>query len=140
MLGFRADVNRQFGAYRPRNVGGAKLGLPETYDKYFTFDRIYNLRWDLTRSLNLDFTATNKAWVDEDSGRLDKARKKRVWDNFMKGGRTVLYTQTANASYVLPTQKFPALDWTSVRVNYVATYNWLAASLIARNLRKYAFK
>ena len=24
LLGFRADVNRQFGAYRPRNVGGAK--------------------------------------------------------------------------------------------------------------------
>lgn len=134
LLGFRADVNRQFGAYRPRNVGGAKLGLPETFDKYFTFDRIYNLRWDLTRSLNLDFTATNKAWVDEDSGRLDKTERKRVWDNFLKGGRTVLYTQTANASYVLPTAKVPALDWTSVRVNYVATYNWLAASLIARNL------
>lgn len=134
LLGFRADVNRQFGAYRPRNVGGPKLGLPETYDKYFTFDRIYNMRWDLTRSLNLDFTATNKAWVDEEAGRLDKEQKRRVWDNFMKGGRTVLYTQTANASYVLPTAKFPALDWTSVRVNYVATYNWLAASLIARNL------
>jgi cell surface protein SprA len=134
LLGFRADVNRQFGAYRPRNVGGAKLGLPETYDKYFTFDRIYNMRWDLTRSLNLDFTATNKAWVDEDSGRLDKEEKKRMWNNFLNGGRTVLYTQTANASYVLPTQKLPALDWTSVRVNYVATYNWLAASLIARSL------
>ncbi|MBL7699677.1 MAG: cell surface protein SprA [Chitinophagaceae bacterium] len=134
LLGFRADVNRQFGAYRPRNVGGAKLGLPETYDKYFTFDRIYNLRWDLTRSLNLDFTATNKAWVDEDEGRLDKAERKKLWDNFMKGGRTILYTQTANASYVLPTAKLPALDWTSVRVNYIATYNWLAASLIARNL------
>lgn len=134
LLGFRADVNRQFGAYRPRNVGGAKLGLPETYDKYFTFDRIYNMRWDITRSLNLDFTATNKSWIDEDSGRLDKTEKKRVWDNFMKGGRTVLYTQTANASYVLPTTKVPALDWTSIRVNYVASYNWLAASLIARNL------
>jgi len=134
LLGFRADVNRQFGAYRPRNVGGAKLGLPETYDKYFTFDRIYNLRWDLTRSVNLDYTATNKSWVDEDPGKLDKAAKKRMWDNFMKGGRTILYTQTANASYVLPTAKIPALDWTSVRFNYVASYNWLAASLIARSL------
>ena len=134
LLGFRADVNRQFGAYRPRNVGGPKFGLPETYDKYFTFDRIYNLRWDLTRSLNLDFTATNKSWIDEDSGRLDGNEKKRVWDNFMKGGRTISYQQAANVSYVLPTQKLPALDWTSVRLNYVANYNWLAASLLARNL------
>lgn len=134
LLGFRADVNRQFGAYRPRNVGGPKFGLPETYDKYFTFDRTYNLRWDLTRSLNLDFTALNKAWVDEDSGRLDDQEKKRLWSNFWKGGRTISYNQAANISYVLPTTKFPALDWTTVRVNYVATYNWLAASLIARNL------
>ncbi len=134
LLGFRADVNRQFGAYRPRNVGGKRLGLPETYDKYFTFDRIYNLRWDLTRSLNLDFSATNKAWVDEDTGRLDQNEKKRVWDNFLHGGRTISYQQTTNLSYVLPTTKFPALDWTLVRANYVANYNWLAASLIARSL------
>jgi cell surface protein SprA len=134
LLGFRADVNRQFGAYRPRNVGGPKFGLPETYDKYFTFDRLYNLRWDLTRSLNVDFTATNKSWVDEDSGRLDDTEKKKMWSNFWKGGRTISYQQSANFSYVLPTTKVPALDWTSVRVNYVANYNWLAASLIARSL------
>jgi cell surface protein SprA len=134
LLGFRADVNRQFGAYRPRNVGGPKFGLPETYDKYFTFDRLYNLRWDLTRSLNVDFTATNKSWVDEDSGRLDDTQKKKMWTNFWKGGRTISYQQAANFSYVLPTTKLPALDWTSVRVNYVANYNWLAASLIARSL------
>ena len=27
LLGFRADVNRQFGAFRPRNVGGTKIGI-----------------------------------------------------------------------------------------------------------------
>ena len=134
LLSFRADVNRQFGAYRPRNVGGFKFGLPETYDKYFTFDRTYAMRWDITKSLNLDFTALNKAWVDEDSGRLDKEGRKRMWDNFLNGGRTISYQQNANISYVLPTAKVPALDWTSVHVNYVASYNWLAASLIARNL------
>ncbi len=134
LLGFRADVNRQFGAYRPRNVGGPKFVLPETYDKYFTFDRTYNMRWDLTRSLNIDYSAINKSWVDEDSGRLDDIERKRVWTNFWKGGRTISYNQTANASYMLPTSKLPLLDWTTVRVNYVASFNWLAASLIARNL------
>lgn len=134
LLGFRADVVRQFGAYRPRNVGEPKGTLPETYDKYFTFDRIYNLRWDLTRSFNVDFTATNKAWVDEDSGRLDKQDRKRMWDNFWKGGRTISYTQTANFTYTLPTSKIPFLDWTTVRANYVASFNWIGASLIARNL------
>ncbi len=134
LLSFRADVNRQFGTFRPRNVGGPKHGLPETFDKYFTFDRIYNLRWDLTESLNLDFSATNRSWIDEDSGRLDKNEKKRMWDNFWKGGRTISYEHTANLTYTLPLGKIPALDWTSVRLSYNANYNFIAASLIARTL------
>jgi cell surface protein SprA len=133
LLGFRADVNRQFGSFRPRSVGTPKGYIPETYDKYFTFDRYYNLRWDLTRSLNLDYTAVNKSWIDEDSGRLDKGEKTRMWDNFIKGGRTILYQQNANISYTLPTAKLPVLDWTNIRIGYVATYDWLGASLIARN-------
>ena len=132
LLGFRADVYRQFGTYRPRSVGTPKGLIPETYDKFFTFDRTYNLRWDFTRSLNLDFTALNRAWVDEDSGRLDNAKKKRMWDNFWKGGRTIQYNQKATFSYTLPTNKLPFLDWTTVRAGYTATYDWLAASLIAR--------
>jgi cell surface protein SprA len=134
LLGFRADVNRQFGTYRPRSVGTPKNLIPETYDKYFTFDRTYNLRWDLTRSLNLDFTALNRAWVDEDSGRLDEAEKKRMWHNFWKGGRTIQYNHKATVSYTLPTSKLPFLDWTTVRAGYTATFDWLAASLLAREL------
>lgn len=134
LLGFRADVNRQFGAFRPRNVGGPKGGLPETYDKFFTFDRIYNLRWDLTRSFNVDFTATNKSWIDEDTGRLDKNEKKRMWDNFWKGGRTISYQQRASFTYLLPTNKIPFLDWTTVRASYIANFDWVGASLVAREL------
>ena len=132
LLGFRADVNRQFGSFRPRSVGTPKGFIPETYDKYFTFDRFYNLRWDLTRSLNIDYTAVNKSWIDEDSGRLDKGERGKMWDNFLKGGRTILYQQNANVSYTLPTAKLPLLDWTNVRVGYVASFDWLGASLIAR--------
>ena len=133
MLSFRGDVNRQFGSYRSRNIGSDFL-LPETFDKFFNFRRSYILRWDLTRSLNIDFSAINNSTIDEDSGRLDKAGKKRMWDNFWKGGRNLLYQQTANVSYTLPTNKLPLLDWTTFRVGYSATYSWTAASLLAKNL------
>lgn len=128
LLSFRADVNRQFGAIRPRNVGGPKGTIPETFDKYFTFDRYYNLRWDLTRSLNIDFTAVNRARVDEDSGRLDQFERRRMWQLFWRGGRNTTYDQTASITYTLPTSKLPLLDWTTVRVGYSARYNWLTAS------------
>ena len=134
LLSFRADMQRQFGAFRPRNVGGPKGGLPETYDKFFTFDRIYNLRWDLTKSINVDYSATNKAWVDEDSGRLDPAERKRLMNEVMKGGRTISFQQNATVTYTFPTSKLPLLEWTTWRASYNATFNWLGASLISRSL------
>jgi cell surface protein SprA len=134
-LSFRADINRQFGAIRPRSVGASKYAIPETYDKYFVFQRDYIVRWNFTRSLNFDLTATNNSRVDEPDGRLDtKAKKDSVWKNFMKGGRNTLYRHTANFTYTLPTAKFPLLDWTTVNLTYQATYGWIGASRLAVNL------
>jgi len=135
LLGFRADINRQFGAIRPRNVGGGPYRIPETYDKFFTFDRIYNLRWDLSRSLNLDFSATNNARVDEPYGRIDtKPKKDSVKHNFWKGGRNTLYRQAARLTYNVPLSKIPALDWTTMNATYGAGYNWIGASRLAVDL------
>ena len=87
---------------------------PQTFNKFFTIDRTYIVRWDITRSINIDFAAINKSWVDEDSGALDKAQKKQMWDNFWKGGRTIQYQQTANFTYTVPTNKIPIIDWTTL--------------------------
>jgi cell surface protein SprA len=135
LLSFKADVFRQFGALRSRNVGDGKFKFPETFDKYFYFDRIYSLRWDLTRSITLDFNATNNARVDEPFGHIDtKEKKDSVRKNLLKGGRTTRYHHDATLSYTLPTQKLPLLDWTTLRATYTAKYDWIAASLLARNL------
>jgi cell surface protein SprA len=75
-LSFKADIFRQFGATQPRNVGGGPYKIPETYDKYYTFDRFYILQWNLTKSISLDFSATNNARVDEPYGRIDTKEKK----------------------------------------------------------------
>ena len=134
-LSFRADIQRQFGAIRPRSVGIDKYKIPETYDKYFTFQRDYILRWALTRSINFDFSATNNSRIDEPFGRLDtKVKKDTIWKNLIKGGRNTLYNQTANFSYTLPTAKFPLLDWTIINVKYQATYRWIGASRLAIEL------
>ncbi|MFN8251995.1 MAG: cell surface protein SprA [Ferruginibacter sp.] len=134
-LSFRADVNRQFGAIRPRSVGASKYSIPETYDKYFVFQRDYIMRWNFTRSLTFDFTANNNSRIDEPAGRLDTQEKKdTVWKNFMKGGRNTLYNHTANFTYTLPTTKFPLLDWTTANLSYQAGYRWIGASRLAVNL------
>jgi cell surface protein SprA len=134
-LSFRADVNRQFGAIRPRSVGASKYAIPETYDKYFVFQRDYILRWNFTKSLNFDFTATNNSRIDEPAGRLDtKQKKDTVWKKFISGGRNTMYNHSANFTYTLPTAKFPLLDWTTMNVSYQAAYNWIGASRLALEL------
>lgn len=133
IISFRADIIRQFGASRIRNVGGdLKYQLPETYDKYFTFDRYYTLKWDLTRSINIEFNAVNNSRVDEPAGRINTgAKKDSIWSNFFKGGRSVNYMHNANFTYTLPTAKFPALSWTNVAFGYSTEYRWTGASRLA---------
>jgi cell surface protein SprA len=134
-LSFRADVFRQFGATRVRNIGGGPFKIPETYNKYFTFDRYYILQWNLTRSISLDYTATNYARIDEPFGRIDtKEKKDSIRKNLFKGGRNTQYHQQATLTYNVPTQKIPFLDWTTLRASYATQYNWLAASLLAQRL------
>jgi cell surface protein SprA len=134
LLSFKADVFRQFGATRSRNIG-TSFKLPETYNKFFYFDRYYNLRWDFTRSISLDFSAINNARVDEPFGRIDtKEKKDSVKKNFWSGGRNTHYNQQATLSYNLPTSKLPLLDWTTVRASYTAKYDWVAGSLLDREL------
>jgi cell surface protein SprA len=132
---FKADLFRQFGATRPRNVGGGPYKIPETYNKFFTFDRYYNLQWNLTQSISIEYMAVNNARVDEPFGRIDtKAKKDSIRENVFKGGRNTQYQQDLTIRYNVPTQKIPLLDWTTLSASYNTKYNWLAASLIARNL------
>ena len=131
VLGVQFNIDRQLGAYRSRNVGGPQDVLPETLNKFFTFNRLYTLKWDLTRSLSLSFNATNNAWIDEDSLRLTAKTRREMWGRFWKGGRTVLYNQNLNVSYLFPTAKIPALDWTKVQVTYASTYTWTTKSEFA---------
>lgn len=132
-ISFKADVFRQFGAVRPRNVGGGPYKIPETYNKYFTFDRYYILQWNLTRSISIDFNAVNNSRIDEPFGRIDtKTKKDSVRGNLFKGGRNTNYRQEVTIAYNVPTQKIPLLNWTTLRASYNTKYNWLAGSLLAR--------
>ncbi len=135
LIGIRMDSRRQFGAIRPRNVGGGKFKIPETYDKYFVVDRNYNMRWDLTKSLNVDFKAVNNSRVDEPIGRIDtKQKRDSIMQNLLKGGRNTIYNQSTDFTYNVPTNLFPLLDWTTLNVAYRTTYNWVGASRLAVTL------
>lgn len=139
LIGFRADMNKQTGLFVPRIVNIYDFNkvqrVDTSYNNMFTFDRYYNFRWDLSRSLNIDFSAINNAVVDMPYGLLNtKAKKDTVRRNFFAGGRNTLYQQKSLVSYALPLAKLPLTDWITARYTYTTTYNWIGASLLALNL------
>ncbi|MFT4203453.1 MAG: cell surface protein SprA [Chitinophagaceae bacterium] len=140
LMSFRVNVDRQMGVYMPRSIvlqGSNYVQLPTdtTYDKYFLMNRYYNLRWQLSKNLNLDYSAINNSVVDEPYGALDtKAKRDSVWQNFWKGGRTITFQQRSVLSYNLPLEKLPLTDWIRAQYNYSTSYNWIAANLLAKDL------
>jgi len=132
---FRTELNRTMNETQVRNVDGGPYKIEPTYFKNFTWMRNYSLRWELTRSLSFDYSATNQSRIDEPYGRIDTREKKdTLWQRIMRFGRNTHYTQNFGASYNVPLQKIPATDWTSLRLTYGSSYTWTAASQLARSL------
>ncbi|WP_345110177.1 cell surface protein SprA [Hymenobacter algoricola] len=137
---FRADIDRRYNErFLQRTLVPGQVptsaGIPGIFQKSFFFNRIYDLKWDLTKSLIFDYTANNRAVVDEGLGRTigsgDTARANRALlrDNlFRNGGRTTNFNQTVALTYRLPLDKFPLTDWLSADTRYAANYTWEAAS------------
>ncbi|MCB9034768.1 MAG: cell surface protein SprA [Chitinophagales bacterium] len=134
-LAFRTDLNRQFGETKIRDIGDDGLVIDPTFDKYFTWDRFWSIKYNITKSINVDFTANNASRIDEPYGKLDtKEKRDSMWGNFLKFGRPINYNHIFNASYNLPLKSIPFLDWITVRTRYGATYDWTAASLVVPEL------
>ncbi len=106
------------------------------YDKRFTWDRNYDLNWDLTKALKFSFNASNLAVIDELSNFTDNGQRRpqAEMDEFIKEnirdlGRTKSYTHNLSLSYNVPLKNIPLLDWINVRAQYGANYSWDAAAL-----------
>jgi len=130
-LSFRTDINRQFGESKIRDIGDDGLVIDPTFDKYFTWNRFFNYKHDLARSLNFDYTTATRARIDEPAGRIDtKEKKDTLRQNFWDFGRNVGFEQAFNANYTMPFKSIPLLDWLTAKARYGSTYLWSSGSLV----------
>ena len=132
---FRTTLNRTFGEKKYR------FSLPQFstwFNKRFTWDREYQLQWDLTKSLKINFSAENNAVIDEPNEYVDRfeltridpsVRNDSIWNNLRSLGRNKNYNHNINLSYNLPTRSFPFLDWINVRAQASTSYSWTARAL-----------
>jgi cell surface protein SprA len=135
---FSTNVRRSYNAIQHRNISNPGIRYDPTYDKNFMWNRNYNIKFDLTRSLKLNFTATNRARIDEPQGIVNKRKdplqyerwKDSVLTNVKNLGRNTDYRHKWDLSYRVPINKLPLLDWVNVSSRYNGTYNWQAGPLL----------
>lgn len=138
-INLRADLDRSFSKIVYRNDG---FDSSPNFLKYFNFNRSYNMRWNLTKGLSLDYTARATAIVDEfdtdplggystvlDREVTAKEYRDSVITNLRKLGRMKNFDQSVTVNYVLPLDKLPVTDWLGAEYRYNVNYNWKAGLL-----------
>ncbi|MDR1866012.1 MAG: cell surface protein SprA [Bacteroidales bacterium] len=132
------SMRRAYSEEKMRNIDNPNLRMDATVDKNWMWDRNFGLQWDLAKSLKFDFSAANMARIDEPVGVVDRHMKDEyelwkdsVWNNIRSGGRITDYNHRISASYTLPINKLPLLDWTSATASYTGEYMWGVAPIYA---------
>jgi cell surface protein SprA len=137
-LGFATNVNRTYNEYATRYnfFGGENLEFPQ-YNKTFNWDRDYTLKYDLTKALNFDFSAKNRAFINEPFGKVDYGmfgyedsfRSDSVSTSIRNFGETMSYDHSFNVNFKWPLANFPLTDWMALTTRYTGSYNWTRAPL-----------
>ncbi|MDH5597843.1 MAG: cell surface protein SprA, partial [Cyclobacteriaceae bacterium] len=125
-INIRADIDRKFirTVYRDELLNP---GNEPYFEKYYSFNRNYNIRWDLTRGLSLNYIGRANAIIDEPEGDINtQAKKDSVITNFRNLGRMKNFNQVVDVNYKVPIEKFPLTDWISGDYKFRASYNWKA--------------
>ena len=131
-ISIRTELDRDLGKILLRKLTQDPYPFNASYIKNFTWSRIYGFKFDFTKSIKIDYTATNQSRIDERKGKprngfevLDTLQFKEKYEPW---GRTTNYTHNMNSSYNLPIDKFPFLEWIKIRTSYNITYGWIGAS------------
>ena len=112
--------------------GSSGVSIDPSFSQNFMWDRAFSLRWNLTNNLNLSFTSGTNARIEEPYMQVNKELNPdqyKVWkDSVMKSiadlGTPMKYDQTFNATFNVPLQYVPALDFANASATYNAQYNW----------------
>ncbi len=134
LFSFRMDVDREYSDKRMRNKSRGDVPMRWTWTKKFDWNRTYNLKFDLTKGLKLEYKAQANAYIDEPAGRIDHSDseymnryKDSVWQNIFQGGSMNHFDQSIGLNYSIPINKIPLLDWVTANARYQGDYQWTAS-------------
>jgi cell surface protein SprA len=139
-ISFNTDINRSYTQTRLRNFDTQYISdepvRPEndpnlTFSKNFMWNRQFSIQYDLTKAMKFSLQTAMNANIDE--GYLTpeigkeyyESWRDTVWMSIKKLGRPYNYQQVFTASWNIPINKLPLLDFISgANATYNANYNW----------------
>lgn len=130
-ISFNTDLMRQYYELQERDLD-AGTKLPVSFSEQFLWNRELSVRWDIFKSLKMTYTSATHAEIEEPNVVINKslypdeyaAWKDSVKHSIASFGRPLTYNSTFNASYQVPLNKIPLLDWLSADGTYNGTYGW----------------
>lgn len=125
------DLNRTFAKTQLRSSDLTTNGISPLYEKNFTFNRLYDVQWNLTQNITLNYSANAQAIIDEPFGDLDTEEKRdSVLNNVLNFGRMKNFSQQVGLNYNIPLDKIPFTNYLNASLAYNVGYNWQAGSLL----------
>ncbi|MFH1160257.1 MAG: cell surface protein SprA [bacterium] len=126
---FRTDMIRVYDQRQFRNKSRAIVPMETFYIKRWDWSRIYDLKYDFSRSLRLTWAATAGSFINEPPGKIDKSDRQMIWDEIFSIGTMNTYNQTASITWEVPFSKIPVLNFIAVAAGYQSGYRWSASPI-----------
>ncbi|MBQ3982914.1 MAG: cell surface protein SprA, partial [Bacteroidales bacterium] len=124
-LSFSTEIYRDFEETLLRNKGTALVIIKPTYFKQFTWQRNYGLQYDLSRTFHFQYSANANARIDEPIGKVEtRSASDSIWHSITSGGSIQNFQQSITASYDLPVNKLPFLEFLRMPLNYRTNYTY----------------
>ena len=133
-ISFNTEITRFYSELQERDLENTENpNLPLTFSQQFLWNREFQLRWDFTKNLHMNFQSATHAQIEEPYTPVNQdlypdrytAWKDSVWNSIRHLGTPLDYQQSFTASYQMPLDKLPLFDWLKADGNYSATYSWL---------------
>ncbi len=133
-ISFNTDITRSYYEIQERDMDNleGENTIPVRWSPTFLWNRDFNLRWDLTKTLHFTFQSGTHAEIEEPYMPVNQslypdqysAWKDSVLHSIRNFGTPLDYSQSAQASYKIPFEKIPITDWISADASYQSNYTW----------------
>ena len=138
-ISFSANYNRRMYTqkFREINYSGVnsdiQIPLPVLKQTNFLFDWRMSLSQNITRSLRLNYSATNSNIISEDTNFQNS--NLGIFDNFFNTGSPNNFGQSLSLNYILPFEYLPFLNFIDGSYTYTGNFNWERGSDVLSSIK-----